>query len=93
MTSGLQWNGVRDYNIFMRDRLRDGLTVPFDKTPGTYYEYSQSGPALVAEAVQRAVGEDFQAYAQRELFGPIGIRATTGSGGATRWATPRASSG
>ena len=57
----------------MRDRLRDGLTVPFDKTPGTYYEYSQSGPALPAESVQRAVGEDFQAYAQRELFGPLGI--------------------
>ena len=73
MTSGLQWNGLRDYNIFMRDRLRDGLTVPFDKTPGTYYEYSQSGPALAAESVQRAVGEDFQSYAQRELFGPIGI--------------------
>jgi CubicO group peptidase (beta-lactamase class C family) len=73
MTSGLQWNGFRDYNIFMRDRLRDGLTVPFDKTPGTYYEYSQSGPALLAEAVGRAVGEDFQSYAQRELFGPLGI--------------------
>lgn len=73
MTSGLRWNGLRDYNIFMRDRLRDGLTVPFDKTPGTYFEYSQSGPALAAEAVQRAVGEDFQAYAQRELFGPLGI--------------------
>ena len=73
MTSGLQWNGLRDYNIFMRDRLRDGLTVPFDKTPGTYFEYSQSGPALAAESVQRAVGEDFQSYAQRELFGPLGI--------------------
>ncbi|HLM27050.1 MAG TPA: serine hydrolase [Thermoleophilaceae bacterium] len=73
MTSGLHWNGFRDYNIFMRDRLRDGLTVPFDKTPGTYFEYSQSGPALAAESVQRAVGEDFQSYAQRELFGPLGI--------------------
>ena len=73
MTSGLRWNGLRDYNILMPDRLQEALTVPVEKEPGTYWEYSQSGPALVAEAVQRAVGEDFQAFAQRELFGPLGI--------------------
>lgn len=73
MTSGLRWNGLRDYNILMPDRLHEALTVPVEKEPGTYWEYSQSGPALLAEAVQRAVGEDFQAFAQRELFGPLGI--------------------
>jgi CubicO group peptidase (beta-lactamase class C family) len=73
MTSGLYWNGFRDYDILMPDRVRDALLTPVDKKPGTYWEYSQSGPALVAEATQRAIGEDFQAFAQRELFGPIGI--------------------
>ena len=73
MTSGLEWNGFRDYNITMPDRIRDALLTPVAKEPGTYWEYSQSGPALLAEATQRAVGEDFQAFAQRELFGPIGI--------------------
>lgn len=73
MTSGLKWNGARDYNITMPDRIREALTTEVEKPPGTYWEYSQSGPALVAEAVERAVGEDFQAFAQRELFGPIGI--------------------
>jgi CubicO group peptidase (beta-lactamase class C family) len=73
MTSGLRWNGLRDYNILMPDRLHEALTVPVEKEPGTYWEYSQSGPALLAEAVQRAVGEDFQAFAQRELFTPLGI--------------------
>nr|MBA3327114.1 serine hydrolase [Solirubrobacterales bacterium] len=77
MTSGLRWNGFRDYDVFMPDRLRDALTVGVARPPGTYYEYSQSGPALLAEAVQRAVGEDFQAFAQRELFGPLGIRPGT----------------
>ncbi len=57
----------------MPDRLRDALTVGIAHPPGTWFEYSQSGPALLAEAVQRAVGEDFQTFAQRELFGPIGI--------------------
>jgi CubicO group peptidase (beta-lactamase class C family) len=73
MTSGLHWNGFRDYNILMPNRIHEALTVPVEKEPGTYWEYSQSGPALLAEAVQRAVGEDFQSFAQRELFGPLGI--------------------
>ena len=76
-TSGLQWNGLRDYDIFMPNRIQEALTVPVEKKPGTYWEYSQSGPALVAEATQNAVGEDFQAYAQRELLGPLGIEPGT----------------
>ncbi len=73
MTSGLEWNGFRDYDVAMPDRVRDALRTPVTKRPGTYWEYSQSGPALLAEATQRAIGEDFQAFAQRALFGPIGI--------------------
>ena len=73
MTSGLRWNGLRDYNIFMPNRLQEALTVAVDKTPGTYWEYSQSGPALVAEATARAIGGDFQDFAQRQLFTPLGI--------------------
>jgi CubicO group peptidase (beta-lactamase class C family) len=72
-TSGLHWNGFRDYNIFMPNRLQEALTVPIAHQPGTYWEYSQSGPALVAEATARAVGTDFQAFAQAELFGKLGI--------------------
>jgi CubicO group peptidase (beta-lactamase class C family) len=72
-TSGLHWNGFRDYNIFMPNRLQEALTVPIAHPPGTYWEYSQSGPALVAEATARAVGTDFQAFAQGELFGKLGI--------------------
>jgi CubicO group peptidase (beta-lactamase class C family) len=72
-TNGLLWNGLRDYNILMPDRISEALTVPVDKPPGTYWEYSQSGPALLAEATQNAVGEDFQAYAQANLFSQLGI--------------------
>lgn len=77
MSSGLRWNGLRDYDLAMPDRLRDALTVGIAHDPGTWFEYSQSGPALLAAAVERAVGEDVQAFAQRELFGPIGIPAGT----------------
>jgi CubicO group peptidase (beta-lactamase class C family) len=76
MTSGLRWNGLRDYNIFtMPDRVRDALTLDAVHPPGTYFEYAQSAVALLAEAVGRAAGEDVQAFAQRELMGPLGIEA------------------
>ncbi|HKG35992.1 MAG TPA: serine hydrolase [Solirubrobacterales bacterium] len=81
MTSGLRWNGFRDYNIFMPDRLREALTVAVEKRRGSYFEYSQSGPALLAEAIGRAVGEDFQAFTQRQVFTPLGIEPGSWSWG------------
>jgi hypothetical protein len=80
MTSGLHWNGFRDYDIFMPDRLREALTEKVERPRGTYFEYSQNGPALLAEAIGRAVGTDFQAYLQRQLFTPLGIEP-----GSWRW--------
>ena len=86
MTSGLRWNGLRDYNIFtMPDRVRDALTLETVKKPGTYFEYAQSAVALLAEATGRATGEDFQAFGQRELFDHIGIPAKE-----WRWVRDRA---
>ncbi|MGZ4276358.1 MAG: serine hydrolase domain-containing protein [Solirubrobacteraceae bacterium] len=81
MTSGVHWNGLRDYNIFtMPDRIRDALTLPFDHKPGTYFEYAQSPVSLLAETVGRSAGEDVEAYAQRTLMDPLGIPAS-----AWRW--------
>ena len=74
MSSGLRWNGARDYNIFtMPDRVRDALTLPVVREPGSYFEYAQSAVALVAKAVERATGEDARAYLQREVLDPLGI--------------------
>lgn len=72
-TSGLHL-GPEDFNLLAPDRVRQALDTPVDHEPGTTYGYSQSAVVLLAEAVARATGEDFQAFAQRELFGPIGIR-------------------
>src|SRR4051812_11343438 len=81
-TSGLRWNGFRDYNIFtMPDRVRDALTDGIAHPPGTYFEYAQSPVALLAAAVGRATGTKtpgaIEAFAQRELLSPIGIAAGT----------------
>ncbi|HEX8649145.1 MAG TPA: serine hydrolase [Thermoleophilaceae bacterium] len=78
MSSGLHWNGFRDYNIFtMPDRVHDALTLPVDHPPGTYFEYAQSPVALLAEAIGRAVDEDPEDFAQRELLDPLGIERGT----------------
>ena len=74
MTSGLRWNGFRDYNIFtMPDRVRDALTLEVVKPHGTYFEYAQSAVSLLAEIVGRSAGEDMMAFGQRELMTPLGI--------------------
>ncbi|HWH45144.1 MAG TPA: serine hydrolase [Thermoleophilaceae bacterium] len=86
MTSGLHWNGFRDYNIFtMDDRVRDALTLPVDHEPGTHYEYAQSAVSLLAEAVGRASGRDFADFAHHELMAPLGI-----GDGEWRWDRDRA---
>jgi CubicO group peptidase (beta-lactamase class C family) len=85
MTSGLEWNGFRDYNITMPDRVNDALTLGVDHPAGRYFEYAQSPVALLAEATGRAAGEDPQAFLQRELLDALGIPA-----GAWEWKRDRA---
>jgi CubicO group peptidase (beta-lactamase class C family) len=81
MTSGLRWNGLRDYNIFTNpDRTRDALTLPFAHRPGTFFEYAQSPVSLLSDAIGRSAGQDTQTFAQRELMGPLGIKT-----GSWRW--------
>lgn len=54
---------------------KQALALPVTHRPGTFFEYTQHGPDLLAYVVQRAVGEDLQQFAQRNLFGPLGIDA------------------
>jgi len=88
MSSGLHLTWLRDFNgtNLMPDRVRDALSLPFDHEPGTYWEYMQSPCTLMAEVIRRAVGaDDLQAWAQEQLFGPIGIAA-----GSWTWERDRA---
>lgn len=55
--------------------VEQSLALPVIHEPGTFFEYTQRGPDLLAHVIEKAVGEDLQAFAQRELFGPIGIGA------------------
>ena len=59
------------------DLAREALAQPIVHKPGTHFEYSQLGPALLGYVVQREVGTTLAAYAQRVLFGPVGSKAGT----------------
>ncbi|WP_433669950.1 serine hydrolase domain-containing protein [Nocardia sp. CA-136227] len=49
------------------------LGVPFDTAPGSAFQYSQRNVDLLSYVIELATGEPLQDFAQRELFGPLGI--------------------
>jgi CubicO group peptidase (beta-lactamase class C family) len=52
--------------------VADTLVAP----PGTRYAYSTHGYTLLSAVIQAAAGEPFLAWMEREVFAPIGMRAT-----------------
>jgi CubicO group peptidase (beta-lactamase class C family) len=51
-------------------------TKPLDFSPGSQSRYSSSGYALLAYVVERASGEPFDRYVQRELLDSLGLHDT-----------------
>ncbi len=51
--------------------------VPFQRAPGTAYEYSNFGYATLGRIVTNRSGRPYQAFIGDTLFGPLGMRATT----------------
>ncbi|MDZ4299181.1 MAG: serine hydrolase [Moraxellaceae bacterium] len=72
-SSGLNMNWLTEFNLATSDRARLALSLPVDHEPGTWFEYAQTPLTLLTAIVERAVGMDFQQFAQQELFDPIGI--------------------
>lgn len=74
-TSGLKESILAEFATIGLDPdiTQQAMALPLTRKPGTHFAYSQRTPDLMAYVVQRAVGMDLQAYAQKMLFGPIGI--------------------
>ncbi len=70
VSEGVTGLGQLDPNV-----VAQALAMPIEYPQGTTFRYSQRAVDLIAYVVQQAVGEDFQEYAQRKLFDPLGIRA------------------
>ncbi|MEW2501981.1 serine hydrolase [Amycolatopsis sp. NPDC047767] len=76
-TSGVKMNWANEIPGVEFDRLKAWGSAPMQHAPGTYFEYSQNGPATVNAMAEKAMQQhgykDFQDFAQRELFDEIGI--------------------
>jgi CubicO group peptidase (beta-lactamase class C family) len=74
-TSGLRFAWVNDlWAATYADSAALTLQRPFEAAPGSRFLYAQTTLTVLVAIVEAAVGEDFQAFAARELFEPIGIR-------------------
>ena len=76
-TSGLEFAWLNDLNLASTaDSAMVTLERPFEFEPGTTFRYAQTTVTAMVAVVEAAVGEDFQAFARREVFRPIGIPDT-----------------
>jgi CubicO group peptidase (beta-lactamase class C family) len=80
MTSGIDWrerNYTPDETISQMYRSPDHtefvLSQPMSSLPGTRFYYDSGNPYLLSAIITRKTGKNAFAYAQSELFEPLGI--------------------
>ncbi|MGB3412242.1 MAG: serine hydrolase [Microthrixaceae bacterium] len=74
-TTGLRFAWANDLNDAANfDSAALVLKRPFEADPGSTFIYAQTTVTALVSVIEAAVGEDLQAYAEREVFEPIGIR-------------------
>jgi CubicO group peptidase (beta-lactamase class C family) len=78
MTSGLDFSSLAVRGI-KGDQFALNAAAPQIAPPGTKWAYSTPMFHLLYHVLERAVGEPFEAFAQRNLVGPLGMKDTTWS--------------
>jgi CubicO group peptidase (beta-lactamase class C family) len=76
MTSGLDDAGLALRNV-VGDQYALNAAAPEKDPPGTKWRYNTAVYHLCFHVLASAVGEPFEAYAQRKLLGPLGMTRTT----------------
>lgn len=75
-SSGMRFAWANDLNDASQfDSVKRLFERPFEAEPGTEFIYAQTTVTAVVAVVEAAAGEDFQSFAAREVFEPIGITA------------------
>jgi CubicO group peptidase (beta-lactamase class C family) len=83
MTTGLQWNEDVPYDDPTSDSslmeatddwVRYVIDKPMAADPGTLFNYSSGATELLAYIFKQETGQDIDAYGERHLFAPLGIR-------------------
>lgn len=65
---------LADSEAELRKLLQD--SVRFSTTPGTAYEYSNLGFALLGNIISRVSGQPYQQYIAERVLRPLGMRST-----------------
>ena len=77
MTGGFEWseNGATGYTdwIFADDHVGYLLARPVTDAPGTTFSYNSAAVHLLGVVLEGATGRSLPEYADRVLFGPLGI--------------------
>ena len=74
MTSGLDWNEDLPYDDPANPSGPYTFALDWGDDPGTVFAYSSGATELLAYIFKRETGIDIEHYAERHLFGPLGIR-------------------
>lgn len=61
-------------DAWMSEAMRAG--IPFSTVPGTAYEYSNYGFAILGRIVQQVSGVDYAVYVTREILRPLGMTSS-----------------
>jgi CubicO group peptidase (beta-lactamase class C family) len=77
--SGREWSTATDYGGLLRatDRTAYGIGLGQTQAPGQVWAYNNAAIQTLQRVLQRATGEEVGAYANRRLFGPLGMTRTT----------------
>ena len=75
MTSGIRWSDAEHFTPWARSGRPVGfvLDLPVVAAPGRQFMYNTGGSHLLTVIVSSAVGGDALEFAERGLFGPLGI--------------------
>jgi CubicO group peptidase (beta-lactamase class C family) len=83
MTTGLEWNEEVPYDDPRSDSslmeatddwVQYVIDKPMAKDPGTVFNYSSGATELLAHIFKKETGQDIEAYGEKHLFAPLGIK-------------------
>ncbi|MES3021586.1 MAG: serine hydrolase domain-containing protein [Pseudomonadota bacterium] len=72
-TSGLQLVLADEAAALTADPVQYTLALPFWYAPGTEFMYAQNTLTTLSRVLERATGQDFQAFTQQQLMSRVGI--------------------